>query len=140
MLKKLLGNFCTMVTDRVGDFIIRLKNAGAIHKATVVVPFSKHVESIAYKLKELGFIADVSKSKVPYSFEVTLAFDEQGNHKINDVKRISKPGRRLYASAENTHSVKNGLGARIMSTPKGILSDREARRLHTGGEELFKIW
>jgi small subunit ribosomal protein S8 len=129
-----------MVTDRVGDFIIRLKNAGAIGKGIVVVPFSKHVEAIAYKLKELGYVADVAKSKVPYSFEVTLAFDERGNHKINDVKRVSKPGRRLYAAAEDTHSVKNGMGARIMSTPKGILSDREARRLHVGGEELFKIW
>lgn len=140
MLRKLLGNFRTMVTDRVGDFIIRLKNAGAIGKSTVVVPYSKHVEAIAYKLKELGFLSEVGKSKVPYSFEVTLSFDEKGTHKINDVKRVSKPGRRLYAGADNTHSVKNGLGARIMSTPKGILSDREARRLHVGGEELFKIW
>lgn len=129
-----------MVTDRVGDFIIRLKNAGAIGKHTIVVPFSKHVESIAYKLKELGYLAEVGKSKVPYSFEVTLALNDKGDSKINDVKRVSKPGRRLYASAEDTHSVKNGLGARIMSTPKGILSDREARRLHVGGEELFKIW
>lgn len=129
-----------MVTDRVGDFIIRLKNAGAIGKHTVVVPFSKHVESIAYKLKELGYLADVKKSKVPYSFEVELALDDRGNSKITDVKRVSKPGRRLYKAADDTHSVKNGLGARIMSTPKGILSDREARNLHTGGEELFKIW
>lgn len=129
-----------MVTDRVGDFIIRLKNAGAINKGTVVVPFSKHVESIAYKLKELGYVSEVGKSKVPYSFEVTLAYDDKGNHKINDVKRVSKPGRRLYAGAKNTHSVRNGIGARIMSTPKGILSDREARRLNAGGEELFKIW
>ncbi|MEK7201889.1 MAG: 30S ribosomal protein S8 [Patescibacteria group bacterium] len=129
-----------MVTDRVGDFIIRLKNAGAIGKGVVVVPFSKHVESIAYKLKELGYVKEVGKSKVPYSFEVTLAYDDKGAHKINDVKRVSKPGRRLYAGAKDTHSVKNGMGARLMSTPKGILSDREARRLNTGGEELFKIW
>ncbi len=129
-----------MVTDRVGDFIIRLKNAGAIGKTSVVVPFSKHVESIAYKLKELGYVQEVGKSKTPYSFEVTLAYDDRGNHKISDVKRVSKPGRRLYAGARDTHSVKNGLGARIMSTPKGILSDREARKLNMGGEELFKIW
>ncbi len=129
-----------MVTDRVGDFIIRLKNAGAIGKPTVLVPYSKHVEAIAYKLKELGFIAEVSKSKQPYSFEVTLAYDERGNHKIHDVKRVSKPGRRLYAGARDTHSVKNGLGARIMSTPKGVLSDREARKVRVGGEELFEIW
>ncbi len=129
-----------MVTDRVGDFIIRLKNAGAINKPSVLVPYSKHVEAIAYKLKELGFVKDVKKSKEPYSFEVELAYDERGNHKITDVKRISKPGRRLYAGARDTHSVKNGLGARIMSTPKGVLSDREARKVRAGGEELFEIW
>ncbi len=129
-----------MVTDRVGDFIIRLKNAGMIGKQTVLVPHSKHVEAIAYKLKELGFVKDVMKSKEPYMFEVALAYDERGNHKITDVKRVSKPGRRLYAGADQTHSVKNGIGARIMSTPKGILSDREARKVHAGGEELFEIW
>ncbi|MEK7101161.1 MAG: 30S ribosomal protein S8, partial [Patescibacteria group bacterium] len=95
---------------------------------------------IAYKLKELGYLSEVGKSKVPYSFEVTLALNDAGDSKITDVKRVSKPGRRLYAGAVDTHSVKNGMGARIMSTPKGILSDREARRLHVGGEELFKIW
>ncbi len=127
-----------MVTDRVGDFIIRLKNAGAINKSTILVPFSNHVEEIANKLKSLGYVADVSKSKVPYHFEVTLAYDEQGNHKIKGVKRVSKPGRRLYVPAHEAHSVKNGLGARLLSTPKGVLSDREARKVRAGGETLFE--
>lgn len=129
-----------MVTDRVGDFIIRLKNAGAIGKPVVAVPASAHVEAIAHKLKSLGYVADVSKSKTPYHFEVTLAYDERGNHKIHGVKRVSKPGRRLYAGSTEAHSVKNGVGARLLSTPKGVLSDREARREHVGGEDLFEIW
>lgn len=129
-----------MVTDRVGDFIIRLKNAGAIGKTKVVVPQSKHVEEIAHKLKSLGYIASVEKSKEPYHFEVTLAYDERGAHKIKGVKRISKPGRRLYAPSAEAHAVKNGIGARLLSTPKGILSDREARKAHVGGENLFEIW
>ena len=129
-----------MVTDRVGDFIIRLKNAGAIGKTSVVVPASKHVEEIAHKLKSLGFVAGVEKSKLPYHFEVTLAYDERGTHKIHGVKRVSKPGRRLYAGSKEAHSVKNGVGARLLSTPKGILSDREARRERVGGEDLFQIW
>jgi len=130
-----------MVSDRVGDFIIRLKNAGAIGHTSVSVPHSKHIEAIAKKLKELGFVAGVETSKKDHKvIEVTLAYDDRGDHKIHDVKRISKPGRRLYAPAREAHQVKNGFGARILSTPKGILSDREARKVHQGGEELFEIW
>ena len=129
-----------MVTDRVGDFIIRLKNAGAIGKQVVLVPYSKHVEEIANKLKSLGYVSNVAKSKEPYMFEVTLAFDDRGTSKIRGVKRISKPGRRLYVGSANAHSVKNGLGARIISTPRGVLTDSEARKVRAGGETLFEIW
>lgn len=130
-----------MVTDRVGDFIIRLKNAGAIRNTSVNMPHSNHIEAIAYKLKELGFVAEVEVSKKePRVITVTLAYDAKGDHKIHDVKRISKPGRRLYVPARDAHNVKNGLGARILSTPKGVLSDKEARKDRVGGENLFEIW
>lgn len=130
-----------MVTDRVGDFIIRLKNAGAIANTHVSAPHSNHVLDIANKLKTLGFVERVEVSKdLPKLINVTLAYDEEGNHKIHGVKRISKPGRRLYVPAHEAHSVKNGLGARIISTPKGILTDAEARKVRAGGETLFEIW
>ena len=130
-----------MVTDRVGDFIIRLKNAGMIGNPMVSAPHSNHVEAIAFKLKELGYVESVEVSKkIPKTIEVKLSYDKQGNHKIKDVKRISKPGRRLYVPASGAHQVKNGLGARILSTPKGILSDAEARKVKVGGENLFEIW
>lgn len=130
-----------MVSDRVGDFIIRLKNAGAIGSRTASVPHSKHLEAIANKLKDLGFVERVEVSKeLPTTMEVTLAYDARGTHRIRGVKRISKPGRRLYVNARSAHAVKNGLGARIVSTPKGILTDREARKVHVGGEDLFEIW
>ena len=130
-----------MVTDRVGDFIIRLKNAGAIGNQQVEVAYSRHLEAIAKKLQQLGFVADVSASgNGKRVLSVTLAYDERGNHKIHDVKRVSKPGRRLYASARDAHGVKNGLGASILSTPKGILSDKEARKVRAGGETLFEVW
>ena len=129
-----------MVSDRVGDFIIRLKNAGAISKPSVSVPFSKHVEEIAHKLKSLGYVADVEKGKKPYEFEVTLAYDERGRHRINGVKRVSKPGRRLYTPSAEAHGVKNGMGARLISTPRGVLTDAEARKVRVGGENLFEIW
>lgn len=135
-----------MVSDRVGDFIIRLKNAGAIGAPLVSVPHSRHLEAIAKKLKELGFVADVAvdkparPGKEPKTLEVTLAYDERGAHRIHDVKRVSKPGRRLYAPAREAHQVKNGAGAMILSTPKGILTDAEARKNRSGGETLFAIW
>ncbi len=130
-----------MVSDRVGDFIIRLKNAGAISHTSVLVPYSNHIQAIAKKLKELGYVADVSiPKKEPKTLEVTLAYDEFGEHKIKGVQRVSKPGRRLYVPARAAHGVKNGKGAVILSTPKGILSDKEARKVRAGGETLFKVW
>jgi small subunit ribosomal protein S8 len=130
-----------MISDRVGDLIIRLKNAGAIGKHEVDLPYSSHLEAISKKLKELGFVAEVSVSgKEKKTLTVTLAYDERGRHKIHDVKRISKPGRRLYAPSTSAHGVKNGAGALILSTPKGILSDKEARKVRAGGETLFEIW
>jgi small subunit ribosomal protein S8 len=130
-----------MITDRVGDFIIRLKNAGAIGNQVVSVPHSKHLEAIANKLKELGFVERVEMSKKDArTMEVTLIYDEKGTHKIRGVKRISKPGRRLYVPAHEAHTVKNGFGSQILSTPKGILSDKEARKVRAGGETLFEIW
>lgn len=130
-----------MVTDRVGDFIIRLKNAGAIGLAQVSLPYSSHLEAIAKKLQQLGFVGEVSTSgNGKRTLEVALAYDERGNHKIHDVKRVSKPGRRLYASSREAHGVKNGLGALVLSTPKGVLSDKEARKNRVGGETLFEVW
>jgi small subunit ribosomal protein S8 len=130
-----------MITDRVGDLIIRLKNAGAIGNQTVSVPYSKHLEAISNKLKDLGFVERVEVSKKGHgTLEITLAYDAQGKHKIHDVKRISKPGRRMYVPAREAHTVKNGLGARVLSTPKGILSDKEARKVRAGGETLFEVW
>lgn len=130
-----------MVSDRVGDFIIRLKNAGMIGKPEVVAPYSSHLEAIAKKLKELGYVASVSKNDdVKKMLTVVLSYDEHGTSAISGVKRISSPGRRLYTPARSAHGVKNGKGDRILSTPKGILSDAEARKVHAGGETLFEIW
>lgn len=130
-----------MVTDRVGDFIIRLKNAGAIGSEVVSLPYSAHLEAIAKKLKQLGYVSEVSTGgNGKRTLEVTLAYDDRGNHKIHDVKRVSKPGRRLYVSTRDAHGVKNGVGAMVLSTPKGVLSDKEARQNRVGGETLFQIW
>ncbi|MCX6790248.1 MAG: 30S ribosomal protein S8 [Candidatus Kaiserbacteria bacterium] len=134
-----------MVTDRIGDFIIRLQNAARIGKPTVSMPYSGHVLSIAKKLKDLGFITSVEvkalgDSDVKKEFVATLAYDAHGEPKLRGVKRISKPGRRLYVPAAEAHTVKGGTGVRIISTSAGIVSDREARKNNVGGENLFEIW
>lgn len=133
-----------MISDRVGDFIIRLQNAARIGKRGVSAPYSAHLVAIAKKLKELGFIDDIEvpakDGEVKKTFVVTLAYDERGVVKLRGVKRVSKPGRRLYAPHTSAHRVKGGTGARIISSPAGIISDREARKNRVGGEELFEIW
>ena len=133
-----------MVTDRVGDFIIRLQNAAMIGKREVSVPFSGHILAIAKKLKELGFLSsvttEVKDESVKKTIMVTLAYDAQDNAVLRGVKRMSSPGRRLYAPHTSVHKVKGGTGARIMSSPSGIISDTEARKMRVGGEELFEIW
>lgn len=134
-----------MVTDRVGDFIIRLQNAAMIGKVEVSAPYSGHLLAIAKKLKELGFLSSVTtnvddEGSVGKALIVTLAYDERGQSKIRGVKRISKPGRRLYTPHTAVHKVKGGTGARIMSSPSGIISDVEARKNRIGGEDLFEIW
>ncbi len=128
-----------MVSDKVGDFIIRLKNAGAVQHNSVDVPYSIYLESIAKKLRELGFVGDVEKTD-DRTLRVGLLYDVKNKARINGVRRISKPGRRLYVSHNEAHVVAHGNGARILSTPKGILSDAQARRTRTGGETLFEIW
>lgn len=138
-----------MVTDRVGDFIIRLQNAAMIGKREVSVPYSGHLLAIAKKLKELGFLTAVttdvpteggSASGGKKTIIVKLAYGERDHARLRGVKRISKPGRRLYTPHTSAHRVKGGTGSLIMSTPSGIISDAEARKSRVGGEEMFEIW
>jgi len=134
-----------MVTDRIGDFIIRLQNAALIGKNEVSIAYSANLFAIAKKLKELGFLTQVKAeikddNKVHKTLVVTLSYDEKGHAKLRGVKRISKPGRRLYAPFIAAHKVRGGTGARILSSSSGIISDAEARKNRIGGEELFEIW
>lgn len=132
-----------MVNDRVGDFIIRLQNAARIGKREVSMPYSAHLAAIAKKLKELGFVTLITTNAPAggkKTLVVTLAYDERDHARLRGVKRVSKPGRRLYAPYTAAHKVKGGTGARIISSPSGIVSDTEARLKRVGGEELFEIW
>lgn len=131
-----------MITDPISDLIIRLKNAGAVHKVSVSMPFSMFKFAVAEKLKEAGYISSIEKrgKKVRKSLEVTLKYDETGAHVIKGVKRVSKPGQRQYRSVHEIQPVRYGHGALVLSTPKGVMTDKEARKAKVGGEALFEIW
>lgn len=131
-----------MVGDTIGDLIIRLKNAGAVKKATVSVPYSKLRKAVLDKLVAAGYIESATekgKQVQEKTLEVTLRYDN-GAHRISGVQRISKPGRRLYTKATDLHPVKFGKGHLILSTPAGILTNEEAKERKVGGEQLFIIW
>jgi small subunit ribosomal protein S8 len=131
-----------MVGDTIGDLIIRLKNAGAVNKNTVSMPYSKLRQAVLTKLVDAGYVAGTTtKGKLVQekTLEVTLRY-EDGAHKINGVKRVSKPGRRLYTKVADIHPVKFGRGHMILSTPAGIITGEEAREKKVGGEQLFIIW
>ena len=113
-----------------------------VSKETVVVPFSNIKLAIAECLKKHGFIDHVSKKtekKNKPVLELTLAYTPAGAT-IHDVKRVSKPSRRMYVGAKELYPVKNGNGIMVLSTPKGILSNSEAKKEQVGGEALFMIW
>lgn len=131
-----------MVTDPIADLITRLKNAGMVKHAQVVMPYSKMKEAIARTLQQAGFVGEVSHegSAATKTLIVTLAYDKNGVSRIKGVKRISKPGRRLYAGVKDIHPVKYGKGVLVLSTPRGILIDAEARKVRVGGETLFTMW
>jgi len=131
-----------MVGDTVGDFIIQLKNAGMVGKKQVSLPYSKLKHAIADKLVQEGFVisADKEGKKVTKTLEVKLKYDAKGDHHIRGVKRVSKPGRRLYIKATEVYPVKFGKGRMILSTPQGILTGEESRKQNVGGEQLFIIW
>ena len=131
-----------MVNDPLADFIIQLKNAAAVRKACVAVPYSKVKHAVALKLREGGYVGGVTKrgKKARKCLEVELRYEKNGTSRIEGVSRVSKPGRRVYVSVSKINPVRLGKGALILSTPKGILTGEEAKKEHVGGEALFTIW
>lgn len=127
--------------DVIGDLIVRLRNAGATGKHTVSIPFSTFKYAIAEKLKDAGYVSSVEKKgkKIKKTLDITLKYTD-GRHAISGTRRISKPGRRIYKSVLEIHSVRYGHGCLVLSTPKGVKTDKEARKEKVGGEALFEIW
>jgi small subunit ribosomal protein S8 len=128
--------------DKIGDFINVIKTGGIAKKETICVPYSQYKHSIADVLVKYGYLANVSKKTLKKNIdvlEVELVYNEDQT-RIKEVFRVSKPSRRVYVGVRDIKPFKNGKGSIIISTPKGILSDRDARKEMVGGEVLFKIW
>jgi small subunit ribosomal protein S8 len=127
--------------DAISDLIIRIKNASAAEKSSVVISYSKLKEAILNTLEKEGFVKSVTKKgkKIHKTIEVGLVYDEYGP-RVKGVERVSKLSKRLYGGVKDIKSVKQGHGILVLSTPKGILTDAEARKQNVGGELLFKMW
>ena len=130
------------VTDPIADLLTRIRNANQMRYNEVVVPSSKVKLEIVSILKEEGYIADykVENDDVQGTIVITLKYGKNKERVISGLKRISKPGLRVYAKAEEIPTVLNGLGIAIVSTSKGVMTGKEARKENLGGEVLAYIW
>ena len=130
-----------MVTDPIADMLTRIRNANSMRYKEVEVPASKIKNEIARILKEEGFISDYKVKKNNIQDNIVLYLKYSGKERvITGLKRISKPGLRVYAKAEEIPTVLSGLGIAIISTSKGLMTDRDARKASLGGEVLAYIW
>jgi small subunit ribosomal protein S8 len=126
--------------DTIGNMITAMRNAGAIQVEKINVPYSKLSLAVANLLKEEGYVKAVHDKKEEYKIEIVLEYGQKGEHKIKELKRISKPGRRVYYKTTDIRKVKNGFGNAVLSTPQGIMTAKAARSKNTGGEVLFEIF
>lgn len=130
-----------MMTDPIADMLTRIRNGLQARHETVEIPASKEKIEIARILKEEGFITDYAVSgDVKKVMTVTLKYGQNKEKVITGIKRISKPGLRVYAKVENLPRVLNGLGIAIISTSNGMMTDRDARAKHCGGEVVAYVW
>jgi ribosomal protein S8 len=131
-----------VVTDTIADMLTRIRNANQMHYKEVSIPASNTKKEIAKILKDEGFIENykIENDNVQGTIVVTLKYTDKKERVITGLKRISKPGLRVYVKGEEVPKVLNGLGIAIISTSEGIMTDKEARKKNIGGEVLAYIW
>jgi small subunit ribosomal protein S8 len=133
-----------MMTDPIADMLTRIRNAVRNSSESVDMPGSKMKAGVAAVLKEEGYISDFRVAEpegaVQSTLRVYLKYGPEGEKVINIIDRVSKPGRRVYAGGKGLPRVLDGLGISIVSTSKGILSDRKCRQMNVGGEVLCRVW
>ena len=131
-----------MMTDPIADMLTRIRNAVRVERTSVEMPLSKVKRGLAEVLKREGYIWDFEEvpSEPSRQLRLHLKYGPNGERVIRHIKRVSKPGRRIYRGADGLRPVLNGLGISIISTSRGVVSDREARQRHLGGEVLCELW
>jgi len=129
------------LSDPIGDMLTRIRNSQIRNLKKVQIPSSKFKVKIAEVLKNEGYIIDynVSKDEKKPNLEINLKYNF-GNPVISTIERISKPGRRIFSRAESLPKINNGLGIAILSTPKGVMTDIDARKQKIGGEIICKVF
>lgn len=130
------------MTDPIADLLTRIRNANQARREQVEIPWSHHKEAIVKVAAEEGFLKDYSvvESGVHRLLRIGLRYDEKGRPVINGLRRVSRPSLRVYVGAAEIAPVRKGYGINILSTPAGVLVDREARKRNVGGEVLCAIW
>jgi small subunit ribosomal protein S8 len=130
-----------MLTDPIADMLTRIRNAVRVERPYVDVPMSRVKLGVAEVLKREGYVWDVKKVETePHvAIRIELKYGPNGERVIQDIRRVSKPGRRIYAKSQDLRPVLNGMGISIISTSHGVISDREARRQNLGGEVLCEV-
>ncbi len=131
-----------MFTDPIADLITRINNANSVYKEVIEVPYSNMKRSIIQILKEEGYIKDfeIIDKDEKRTIKIYLKFGKNKERAILGIERVSKPGRRIYVGKDEIPKVLNGIGMAILSTPKGVVTDRNAKKLGQGGEVLLLIW
>lgn len=130
------------MTDPLADMLTRIRNAGMVKFETVEMPLSKVKTGVAAILKKEGFINDyqVLDTDTQGVLRIDMKYDQNNERIITNLKRVSKPGRRIYVKHDQIPKVMSGLGIAIISTSKGIFTDKEARAMKIGGELLCEVW
>ena len=132
------------MTDPVADMLTRIRNGMSVEKRFVDIPSSNLKKRIAFVLKQENYIEDFmfieNKDKVKSSIRIFLKYDNRGKAVITGIERVSKPGRRIYVGGDQIPRVLDGLGIAILSTSKGVISNKAAKRMRIGGEVLCNIW
>jgi small subunit ribosomal protein S8 len=133
-----------MMTDPIADMLTRIRNAVRVERPVVEMPLSKVKRGVAEVLKREGYIWDFHEEgdggQPQKQLYIDLKYGPNGERVIRHIKRVSKPGRRVYSRASDLKPVLNGLGISIISTSRGVISDREARQKKLGGEVLCELW
>jgi len=131
-----------MMTDPIADMLTRIRNAVSVERPHVEMPLSKVKRGVAEVLKREGYIWDFSEVEAEpvKQIRIELKYGPSGEKVIRHIKRVSKPGCRIYSRSKDLRPILNGLGISIVSTSSGVMSDREARQQKLGGEVLCEIW